>query len=87
MLELRVSVANRVLTTTRDTNSSGTAKQARAVLTGMCALMVRHDALDDNPVREIESLGKKKRKTARLVNPTTAGSLLQLFYASEDAAR
>jgi len=88
--EVRVSIVNRVLTSVRDKNGSAAAKQARAVLTAICALMVRHDALDENPVREIESLGKKKNKSGkkpRLVNGRNAGSALQLFRDSEDAVR
>ncbi|MEU6646944.1 hypothetical protein ABZ863_31020 [Saccharomonospora sp. NPDC046836] len=57
------------------------------MLTGICSLAVRYDALDENPVREIGALGKKKQKTGRLVNPKTAGAVLGLFHASEDAAR
>ncbi|MEU3624087.1 tyrosine-type recombinase/integrase [Amycolatopsis coloradensis] len=86
----RVSIVNKVLTSIRDNNGSGAAKLARAVLTAMCALMVRHDALDDNPVREIESLSAKRDKSgkkARLITPATASDALQLFHDSEDAAR
>lgn len=87
---MRVSIVNKVLTTVRDNNGSGAAKQCRAVLTGVCALMVRHDALEDNPVREIESLSAPRNKSGKkrgLVNPETVGEVLQLFYDSEDAAR
>jgi hypothetical protein len=35
--------------------------------------------LDENAVREIEALGKKKRKTSRLVTPKTVGAVLGLF--------
>ncbi|PWV74063.1 Integrase [Prauserella marina] len=80
-------IANRVLTTVRDKNGSGAAKQARAVLTAICALGVRHGALDDNPVREIESLGKKRRRSSRLINPKTVNAALDVFHQSEDAAR
>ncbi|MFI6030456.1 tyrosine recombinase XerC [Amycolatopsis magusensis] len=86
-LDLKVSSVNRVLTSVRDNNGSGAAKQARAVLTGICAVAVRHDALEDNPVREIEALGGKRRKKERLVNAKTAGAVLGTFRASEDAGR
>jgi hypothetical protein len=36
-------------------------------------------------VREIEALGKQKRKTSRLVSPKTDGAVLGLFHGSEDA--
>jgi integrase len=82
--DARVSIVNSVITTVRDRNGRGAAMHCRAVLFG---LVVRHDALDDNPVREIESLGKKKRKTARLINASTVGDVLGTFHASEDAAK
>jgi hypothetical protein len=71
--DVRVSIVNKVITAVPDTNGRGAAMHARALLTGICGLAVRHDALDDNPVREIESLGKKKRKTTRLINASTVG--------------
>jgi integrase len=58
----------------------------RTVLSGIFGLVVRHDALDENPAREIEGLGKKKRKTARMVNAATIGPALGVFHASEKAA-
>lgn len=85
----KVSVANRVLTSIRDNHGSGAAKMARAVLTGVYALMVRHDALDDNPVREIESLStrsKSPKKQGR-IHEANVSDVLGLFHGSEDAER
>jgi integrase len=84
--DVRVSVVNRVITTVRDHNGRGAAMHCRAVLSGIFGLVVRHDAMEENPVREIESLGKKKRKTARLINASTIGYVLGTFHASKDAA-
>ncbi|MFD9893531.1 tyrosine recombinase XerC [Amycolatopsis sp. NPDC059027] len=86
----KVSIVNRTLTSIRDNHGSGSAKLARTILTGMCALMVRHDALDDNPVREVESLSKPKDRSGKKpgrVTPHTVGRALGLFHESEDAAR
>ncbi|SEP46460.1 site-specific integrase [Amycolatopsis saalfeldensis] len=85
----KVSMANRVLTSIRDKNGSGAAKTARSVLTGIYALMVRHDALEDNPVREIESLGKRSKgaKPQGRIDATNVGGVLGLVRASEAAAK
>jgi integrase len=84
--DVRVSTVNRVITEVRDRNGRGAAMHVRTVLSGIFGLVVRHDALDENPVREIEGLGKKKRKTARMVNAATIGPALGVFHASEKAA-
>lgn len=85
--DVRVSTVNRVITEIRDQVGRGAASHAKVVLSGIFGLTVRHDALDKNPVREIEGLGKKKRKKERLVNARTIGAVLALFHASEKAAR
>ncbi|MEW2508421.1 site-specific integrase [Amycolatopsis sp. NPDC047767] len=87
--QMKVSVANRVLTKIRDDHGPAAAKQTRAVLTGICALMVRHDALDENPVREIESLSirSKTPKAKRAINAGNVTEILALFHASEVAKR
>lgn len=85
--DVRVSTVNRVITTVRDKHGRGAASHAKVVLSGIFALVVRHDAVDKNPVREIESLGKKARKKERMVNGQSVGKVLGIFYASEKAAR
>lgn len=89
VIDLRkVSIVNRVITSTRDNNGPGAAKQARAVLTAICALMVRHDALEENPVREIESLSKPRDKSGKKrgrITPANVGAVLDLFRHSEQA--
>jgi integrase len=85
--DVRVSTVNRVITETRDRVGRGAASHVKVVLSGIFALVVRHDALEKNPVREIESLGKKKRKKERMVNAKTISAVLGVFHASERAAR
>jgi hypothetical protein len=52
-------------------------------------LTVRHDALDNDLVRDIENLGKRKRKRERVVNGKTIGKVLGIFDVSRgrDAGR
>lgn len=61
--DMRVSRVGRVLRELRDHSGPGTAKQGKVVLSGICGLAVRHDALDSNPVRDVASTrGKAKRE-------------------------
>lgn len=84
---MRVSTANRVITGIRDRVGRGAASHAKVALSGIFALTVRHDVVDKNPVREIESLGKKKRKKECRVNSRNVGQVLGVFHASADAER
>ena len=64
----------------------GTAAEQRLRSTsGISALIVRHDAVDGKPVREIASLGKRKRKQARRINAVTVGPILGIVHASAEA--
>jgi hypothetical protein len=57
--ELTTSVVDRHLRAVVSTHGPGTAKTVRSVLSGMCALAVRHDALTVNPAREIRLISPK----------------------------
>lgn len=83
--DIRVSTVNRVITEVRDHNGRGAATHVKVVLSGIFAMVVRHDALNDNPVKEIESLGRRKRKKQRTVNASNIGRVLGLFHDSEEA--
>lgn len=51
--DLRVSRVDRVIRDLREHSGPATAKHGKVVLSGICGLAVRHDALDGNPVRDI----------------------------------
>ncbi|MEU6646755.1 site-specific integrase [Saccharomonospora sp. NPDC046836] len=85
--DVRVSTANRVITDIRDRVGRGAASHAKVVLSGIFSLVVRHDAMEKNPVREIESLGKKKRRKERTVNGRTISDVLGVFHTSPVAER
>lgn len=84
--DIRVSTTNRVITEVRDHNGRGAATHVKVVLSGIFGMCVRHDAIDDNPVREIESLGTRKRKKQRTINAGNVGNVLGIFHGSQDAA-
>jgi integrase len=60
MQELTVARLGRLLRTTQVQQSTSTAKTVRTVLSGVCALAVRHGALKSNPVRDVANLEGRK---------------------------
>lgn len=53
--DMRVSRVDRVIRDLRAHSGPGTAKHAKVILSGICGLAVRHDALESNPVRDVAS--------------------------------
>lgn len=84
--DVRVSTVNRIISKVRDNNGRGAAIHVKVVLTGIFSLCVRHDAIDDNPVREIESMGKRKRKKDHMITDGNIGRLIGLFHGDDRAA-
>lgn len=88
----RVYVADRIIRAIRESNGAGRARHARIVLSGMCSLAVRLDALDDNPVRELAPAPRKRKSERRagrkvvLTEDSVAG-LRARMATSESAAR
>jgi integrase len=88
----KVSTADRIIRAIRDSNGVGRARHARIVLSGMCSLAVRLDALDDNPVRELTPAPRKRKSERRagrkvvLTEDSVAGLRAHLA-TSEGAAR
>ena len=74
--ELTTSVVDRHLRAVVSTHGAGTAKTVRSVLSGMCALAVRHDALTVNPVREIRLTSPKPKDAPRALTIAEARQLL-----------
>jgi integrase len=74
--ELTTSVVDRHLRAVVSTHGVGTAKTVRSVLSGMCALAVRHDALTVNPVREIRLTSPKAKVAPRALTIAEARQLL-----------
>jgi len=87
LCDVRVSTVNRVITSFRDNTGRGAATHCKVVLSGIMALAVRHDAIPDNPVRELASLGQRSRKKERRVNVANIGEVLGLFHGSDLAGR
>ncbi|MGZ4620495.1 MAG: site-specific integrase [Blastococcus sp.] len=63
--ELTVGVLDRHVRLIVTNHGVATARMCRSVLSGMCTLAARHDALQSNPVRAIGSLNGRNRKAPR----------------------
>ncbi|HEV7212350.1 MAG TPA: site-specific integrase, partial [Blastococcus sp.] len=63
--ELSVGVLDRHVRLIAANHGVATARMCRSVLSGMCTLAARHDALQSNPVRALGSLNAKPRKAPR----------------------
>lgn len=75
----------------RDNSSASSAKTVRAILGGVCALAVRHGALESNPVREVGRLESKRAKNkpsqSRALTGKQVLGLLAKLDADEQAGR
>lgn len=63
--ELSIGVLDRHLRLITENHGLATARMCRSVLSGMCTLAARHDALQHNPVRALGPLSSKVRKAPR----------------------
>ena len=63
--ELSIGVLDRHLRLIAENHGVATARMCRSVLSGMCTLAARHDALQHNPVRALGPLSSRVRKAPR----------------------
>src|SRR5450756_237201 len=59
--ELSIGTVDRFLKTVAKQNGAAMAKMTRSVLSGMCGLAARHDALDRNPVRDANVITQPRK--------------------------
>ena len=59
--ELSVGTVDRFLKSVTKRSGPATAKMTRSVLSGMCGLAARHDALDRNPVRDAQVITQPRK--------------------------
>jgi integrase len=67
--ELGVGLIDRHLASIIANSGPATAKMTRTVLSGMCGLAVRHEALDTNPCREVRRISTKPKRAPRSLTP------------------
>ncbi|WP_018500926.1 site-specific integrase [Parafrankia discariae] len=86
--QLTVGLVDRFLAAVTDKSGPGTAKMARAVLSGMCAMAARVDALDRNLVRDAGPISRSTPKPApRSLSLSQLRQLRALLTYDERARR
>lgn len=83
--ELSVGVLDRHLRLIATNHGVATARICRSVLSGMCTLAARHDALKTNPVRALGSLNARPRKAPRALTLTQLRALRVALSSDERA--
>jgi hypothetical protein len=63
--ELSVGLVDRHLAAVRAAHGPALARMTKSVLSGICALACRHDALKANPCRDVARIPSKPRRTPR----------------------
>jgi len=63
--ELTIGTVDRFLQDVASENGAAVAKMTRSVLSGMCGLAARHDALPRNPVKDARSITQPRRATPK----------------------
>ena len=63
--ELGVGVVDRHLDAVRRNHGNALAKLTKTVLSGICGLAIRHDALASNPCRDVARISTKPKRTPR----------------------
>ncbi|MFI5955369.1 tyrosine recombinase XerC [Cryptosporangium sp. NPDC051539] len=81
----RLSTIDRFLTTIETKHGASTAKMCRSVLSGMCGLAARHDALDRNPVRDAAAISTKPERLPRALT-VAEGRQLRAWLTYDDKA-
>lgn len=74
--ELTVGLVDRHLTAVRRGHGPATARQTRNVLSGMCGLAARHDALRSNPCRDVARIPSKPVHQPRALEADEIRALL-----------
>ncbi len=83
--ELSVGTVERHLRLVSDKHGPAMAKMTKSVLSGICGLAARHDALDRNPVRDTGSLKAPAKKAPTALTADDARKLLAQLDADETA--
>lgn len=81
--ELTVGLVDRHLNWVKAKHGNAVAKQTKSVLSGICGLATRHDALVSNPCRDVSRISTKPRKAPRAMSVDEVKKLRA--WLSEDA--
>ena len=85
MRELTIGIVDRFLRKLAEQHGPATAKLARSVLSGICGLAARHDAMDRNPVRDVGRVEPTPRRAPRALTTAQARQLMAMVTYDNDA--
>lgn len=87
--EITVSLATRVLRSIHEQAGPGSAKHAKVVLGGIMGLFVRHDAFENNPIREVvlPAAGRKRAEPRMHLEPDELPLLRKHLRDNKKAVR
>lgn len=83
--ELTVGLVDRHLAAVKKTNGPSVAKMTKSVLSGVCRLATRHDALPSNPCRDVATISTKPRKQPTSLSVDDVKKIRAWFSADKKA--
>lgn len=83
--EISVGLLDRHLAAVRATHGPALAKMTRSVISGICGLACRHDALTFNPCRHVARIPAKPRRAPRALSAVEVKSVLAWLDADAKA--
>jgi integrase len=83
--ELSIGTVDRFLKTVSKRSGPAMAKMTRSVLSGMCGLAARHDALDRNPVRDAQVIAQPRKKAPKSLTVKEVRQLRALMTYDDKA--
>jgi integrase len=85
--ELSVGLVDRHLDSVRINHGNAVAKQTKSVLSGICGVATRHNALASNPCRDVSRISTKPQKAPRSLSTAEIHSLLGFLATDEIACK
>jgi integrase len=85
--EATTPLVNKAIVAIRDEVGAASARTCKSIISGTMAIAVRHGALTLNPVRDIEILGKSRRKPPRSLTEEEREGWFELVSQDERAIR
>jgi integrase len=83
--ELSIGTVDRFLKTVTKHHGAAMAKMTRSVLSGMCGLAARHDALDRNPVRDAHAITQPRKPAPKSLSVEEVRQLRALMTYDDKA--
>lgn len=83
--ELSIGAVDRFLQTVTKRSGPAMAKMTRSVLSGMCGLAARHDALDRNPVRDAKVISQPRKAVPKSLTVAEVHQLRALMTYDDKA--